>query len=140
MDLALKEGNYGTVIVFVGINDFINDDSSTKAENSLLNLEKVAIKLKKCGIKSVYLSGLVLTARVHLPLLNQVNKCMFICKAYNISFINDDNVIKNDIYGDGLYLLRSGKFLLLNNFIENVNNFLEIHTHHPHVPIHIPLV
>lgn len=44
MDLALKEGNYGTVIVFVGINDFINDDSSTKAENSLLNLEKVAIK------------------------------------------------------------------------------------------------
>ena len=24
-----------------------------------------------------------------------------------------------------------GKFLLSNNFIENINNFLEMHTHHP---------
>ena len=45
-------------IVHVGINDIINDDSSTKVENLVLNLEKIAIKLKKYGIKnmSIWLS------------------------------------------------------------------------------------
>ena len=59
MDSALAEGNYDTVIVHVGINGIINDDSSTKIENLLLNLEKIAIKLKKYGIKkrmSIWLS------------------------------------------------------------------------------------
>ena len=141
IDSTLAERNYDTTIVHVGINDIINDDSSTKVENLVLNLEKIAIKLKKYEIKNVCLSGLVFTTRVYLPLLNQVNKCVLdICKAHNISFINNDNIIRNDIYSDGLHLLRSGKFLLSNNFIENINNFLEMHTHHPHVPIHIPLL
>ena len=141
MDPALAEGNYDAGIVHFGINDIINNDSAAKVENLLLNLEKIAIKLEKYGIENVCLSDLVFTARVYLPLLNQVNKCVLdICKAHNISFINNDNIIRNDIYSDGLHLLRSGKFLLSNNFIENINNFLEMHTHHPHVPIHIPLL
>ena len=132
MDPTLGERNYDTAMVHIGINDIINDDSSTKVENLVLNLEKIAIKLKKYGIKNVCLSGLVFTTRVYLPLLNQVNKCVLdICKAHNISFINNDNIIRNDIYSDGLHLLRSGKFLLSNNFIENINNFLEMHTHTP---------
>ena len=97
----------------VGINDIINDDSSSKVDNLVLNLEKIAIKLKKYRIKNVCLSGLVFTARIYLPLLNQVNKCVLdIFKAHNISFINNDNIIRNDIYSDGLHLLCSGKFLL----------------------------
>ena len=108
----------------VGINDIINDDSSSKVEALVLNLEKIAIKLKKYGIKNVCLSGLVFTTRIYLPLLNQVNKCVLdIFKAHNISFINNDNIIRNDIYSDGLHLLCSGKFLLSNNFMENINIF-----------------
>ena len=141
MDPTLAEVNYDTTIVHVGINDFINDNSSTNVENLVLNLEKIAIKLKKYGIKNVCLSGLVFTTRVYLPLLNQVNKCVLdICKAHNISFINNDNIIRNDICSDGLHLLRSNKFLLSNSFIENINNFLEVHTHHQHIPIHVPLL
>ena len=141
MDPTLAEVNYDTTIVHVGINDFINDNSSTNVENLVLNLEKIAIKLKKYGIKNVCLSGLVFTTRIYLPLLNQVNKCVLdICKAHNISFINNDNIIRNDICSDGLHLLRSNKFLLSNSFIENINNFLEVHTHHQHIPIHVPLL
>ena len=92
-------------------------------------------------LKNVCLSGLVFTARVYLPLLNQVSKCILdICKTHNFSLINNDNIIRNDMYSDGLHLLRSGKFLLSNNVIENINNFFELHTHHSLVLIHIPLV
>ena len=140
MDTTLAEGNYDTAIVHIGINDIINNDSSTKVEDLVLNLEKIAIELKKYGIKNLCLSGLVFTTRVYLPLLNQVNKCVLdICKAHNISFINNDNIIRNDIYNDGLHLLRPGKSLS-KNVIENINNFLKMHTHHPHVPIHISLL
>ena len=99
---TLAEGNYDTAIVHVGTSDITNDDSSAKVENLVLNLEKITIKLKKYGIKNVCLSGSVFTTRVYLPLLNQVNKCILdICKAHNISVINNDNIIRNDIYSDG---------------------------------------
>ena len=98
MDPTLAEGNYDTAVVHVGINDIINDDGSTKVENLVLNLENIAIKLKKYGIKNVCLSGLVFKTRVYLPLSNQVNKFILdICKAHNILFINNDNIIRNDI-------------------------------------------
>ena len=73
MDPTVAEENYDTAIVHVGINDIINDDSSSKVETLVLNSEKIAIKLKKYGIKNICLSGLVFTTRVYLPLLNQVN-------------------------------------------------------------------
>ena len=86
------------------------------------------------------ISGLVVTTRVHLLLLNQVNKCILdIPKAHNVPFINNDNISKSDMYKDGLYLLHSSKPLLSNNFIENIN-VLKVQTHHPHVSIHIPPV
>ena len=82
------------------------------------------IKLKKYEIKNVFLSGLVFTTRIYLPLLNQVNKSILdICNSHNISLINNDNIIRNDMYNDGLHLLRSGKFLLSNNFIQNIMIF-----------------
>ena len=46
MDQTLTEGNYGTVIAHVHINDTNNDDSLTKAENLVLNLEQIVMKLK----------------------------------------------------------------------------------------------
>ena len=53
MDPTLGEGNYDTAMVHIGINDIINNDSSTKVENLVLNLEKIVIKLKKYGIKNL---------------------------------------------------------------------------------------
>ena len=53
MDPTLGEGSYDTAIVHIGINDIINNDSSTKVENLVLNLEKIVIKLKKYGIKNL---------------------------------------------------------------------------------------
>ena len=123
IDPTLAEGNYDTAIAHVGINDIINHDSLTKVENLVLNLEKIAIKLKNYGIKNVCLSDLVFRTRVYLPLLNQVNKYILdICKVNIIPFFNNDNIIRNAMYSDKLNLLHSGKFLS-NNFSENIESF-----------------
>ena len=52
-----------------------------------------------------------------------------ICKAHNISFINNDNIVRNDIYSNGLHLLHTGKFLLSNNFTENILIIFKRRTH-----------
>ena len=44
------------------------------------------------------------------------------------------------MYQEGHHLLRSGKSLLSNNFIENINNVLKVPTQHPHVSIDVPSV
>ena len=59
MDPTLADGNYDTAILHEPycINDIINDDSSTKVEKLVLNLEKIVIKLKIYELKSyVYLA------------------------------------------------------------------------------------
>ena len=76
MDPTLGERNYDTAMVHIGINDIINDDSSTKVENLVLNLEKIAIKLKKYRIKNLRFFGLVFMTRVYFPLLSQLKKCI----------------------------------------------------------------
>ena len=49
--------NYDTAIVHVSINDIINNDTSTKVENLLLNLEKIVIIEKNMELKMhVYLA------------------------------------------------------------------------------------
>ena len=124
IDPTLAERNYDTTIVHVGINDIINDDSWTKVENLVLNLEKFAIKLKNYRIKNVCLPGFIFTTTVYLSLLNQIRKCILdICQTQNISFINNNNIIRNDMYNDGLHLLRSGKFFLSNNFMKLLKIF-----------------
>ena len=71
-----------------------------------MNFEENCDKIEKYGIKNVCLSGLVFTTRVHLPLLNQVNKFILdICKEHNISFINNGNIFRNDMYSEGSHLL-----------------------------------
>ena len=70
MDPTLSEGNYKTAIVHIGINDIINNDNSTKVENRLSNSEKIAIKLKKYGIKNVCLSDLIFTTGVQFTIIN----------------------------------------------------------------------
>ena len=123
MDPTLAEGNYDTAIVHVGINDIINKDSLTKVANLVLNLEKIALKLKNYRIKNVCLSDLVFRTRVYLPLLSQVNKYILdVCKVNIIPFINNDNIIRNAMCSDKLNLLHSGKFLS-NNFSENTESF-----------------
>ena len=41
MDPTLAERNYDTAIVHVGINDIINDDSSSKVDNLVLIWKKL---------------------------------------------------------------------------------------------------
>lgn len=45
-----------------------------KTRKDISKFEKNVIKLKNCGVRNKYLSGLVFITRVHLLLLKQIKK------------------------------------------------------------------
>ena len=101
----------------------------------LENIKNIARKCKRCGIQKVLISVLLTTNRLAQDLIEEVNKS--IKKMYNIEgycYINNDNITRANLFKDGLHLSDTGKQILADNFVSNVNrNFLMSRKFHPNV-------
>ena len=86
------------------------------------NLTNIILKCQNIGIKNIILSGLVISNRVRLDILEKAHAMIFdLCKSYNCLYIDNRNIKGNCLSYDGLHLLETGKSILANNFIFNIN-------------------
>ena len=53
-----------------------------------------------------------------------------LCMSDGYEYIGNDNIPRDMLYKDGLYLLDKAKYSLSRNFSENLNLFLEAHVYH----------
>ena len=74
LDIHLEDRNRETVIMHVGVNDVINDNSQSSIEKYISNLEKMVQKCRNYGVKKIFVSGLVFFTKVFLPMLEQIHK------------------------------------------------------------------
>ena len=89
------------------------------------------------GVSKVFVSAIVRNKRIPQSLLEEVNeKISFMCKNNNFSFVNNSNISNIHLFDDGLHLVESGRCILANNVIDNINNFLSTRLHHPNIHIH----
>ena len=92
--------------------------------------------VKKCrnyGIKHIFVSGLVVTRRLSVEFLEDLQqKLVSVCNDIQVHFIDNRNISGCYLFKDGLHLLDSGKGLLANNFINVFNNFLPV-MHRPNL-------
>ena len=80
----------------------------------------------------LFVSEIAFNKRLPYTAIKKVNeKIVDMCKKNSIIFIDNGNISGMDLYRDGLHLLERGKCLLAKNFIFVLNNFLNMHTHHP---------
>ena len=56
-------------ILHVGVNDLLEKNSQSKIENLGKNLKFMGVKCHTYGFKNVFISGLVYTTRIGLPVL-----------------------------------------------------------------------
>ena len=116
---------------------FVNDNSKSNVDNLMSNIHKLVEICKRVVVRNIFVSGLVYTTRLSLPIIERVHSLISSCCRENACFYIDNRNIRGScLYKDGLHVLENGKKILANNFIVNLNNFfLDTHTHHPPISL-----
>ena len=73
IDVLLKDKFIDTVLLHVGVNDILNDNSQSNVDNMISNIHKIVEKCKRVGVGNIFVSGLVYIARAILPILETVH-------------------------------------------------------------------
>ena len=110
IDPTLEEQNFEAVIIHVGINHILYDNSSPQINLLLQNIKGIGKKCKNYKVKYVFLSSLTFNTRISQKLLNEVNKMIEkICLENGYHYIENGIVYENDLFKNGLHLQNSGK-------------------------------
>ena len=116
-----------SVIIHIGVNDVMYDNSQSNIENLVRNIKKMTEKCRNAGAKNVFISGLVYTTRVSLSILERIHETLLsYCDLHNCIYIDNRNIRGKHLYKDGLHLLESGKEILANNFLFYLNRISNV--------------
>ena len=136
IESTLETGFYDSVLLHVGVNDLLNDKSSSITDNLISNLVNIVNKCKSLGVMDLFVSGIAFNKRLPYTVIKKVNeKIADMCNKNGLFFIDNGNTSNMDLYQDGSHLLERGKCLLANSFIFVLNNFINMHSHHPLIDI-----
>ena len=123
---------FDVAIIHVGINDLLNCEGDIDQINNILrNIEHIVYIVYKCrqyGVKNIFLSGLTITNRLPEQLIEEFNMSIrSICsQTPDCDYIDNANITLNEVYRYGLHLSGKGKYVLINNYLDKVLNFLEV--------------
>ena len=125
LDVNLQDNNTESVILHVGVNDVLQDCTETNINSFINNFQEMAKKCRSYNVKNVFISGIVYTERVNVKTLENIyDKVVSLCSKLNLRYIDNRNINANHLFKDRLRLMESGKIILANNFISNLNIFL----------------
>ena len=131
LDVHLTNSSTDAVILHVGVNDLLEDNSQLKIENLGNNLRSMVEKCHTFGIKNVFISGLVYTTRIDLPVLERTHEMILhLCNKLGICYVDNRCLRMKHLWKDGLHLVESGKVILANNFLSYLSKCFLIRTHH----------
>ena len=132
LDVHLTNSSPDAVILHVGVNDLLEDNSKSKIENLEKNLRSMVDKCHNYGVKNVFISGLVYTTRIGLPVLERTHE-MIVHLYYKLGvcYVDNRNISRKHLWEDGLHLVESGKVILANNFLSYLSKCFLIRIHHP---------
>ena len=107
----------------MGTYDIINlEVNKDLVANNIINIAK---KCFTFDVKSVFISSLTVNTRRGLVFITAINGNMKAkCLMHNFHFIDHSYIKKEHLWKEGLSLIRSGKDLLTNNILRDINNSL----------------
>lgn len=84
----------------------------------------IANERKKYGLKNILISGLTIKNYLHSDFINAVSNALKLyCVKYGQSFIENSNILPDNLWKDNSHLNSSRKGKLLNNVSLNKNYF-----------------
>ena len=95
MDPTLKDRIYNTAIIYVGVNDFLNNKNTNKVDELVNNLKSTAIKCISNGIAKVMVSGIVINNKMSDSFVADVNKKIaMMSKKNSLVYMDNANIPK----------------------------------------------
>ena len=106
----------------MGTNDILNGEGDKDLiTESVIDIAKERVRL---GVKDVFVSSVMVNTRRSSSFISAVNNILQDKSAtHQFHFFNNSNIKKEHLWKDGLHLNRSGKDLLMNNFLRSLNSF-----------------
>ena len=118
LDVHLTDCSPVAVILHVGVNDLLEDNSKSKIENLEKNIRSMVDKCHTYGVKNVFISGLVYTARIGLPVLERTHEMIAnLCYKLGVCSVDNRNIERKHLRKDGLHLVESAEVILANKFL-----------------------
>ena len=116
-----SQNRFESAILHMSVKDLLKQDSNIDAVTN--NIMKIANQCKTYGIKNIFISGLTINNRLHSDLINTMNNALKLdCIKYGYHFIENSNILPDNLWQEGLHLNNSGKGKLLNSFLVSLNN------------------
>ena len=112
--LQNPENLFEAAILHMGIKDL-----QKSVTNNIIN---VANQCKNYGIKNIFVSDLTINNRLHLDFIKAANNDLKLdCVKYGYNFMENSNILPDNLWQYGLHLSNSGKGELLNYFLVSLN-------------------
>ena len=133
LDVHLTNSSADVVILHIGINYLLEDNILSKIENQGEYLRSMVEKCHSYGTKNVFISGLVYTTRIGVPVLEKTHRMIVnLCNKLGIFYIDNRNIRrKKHLWKNGLNLVESGEVILATNFLSYLSKRFLIRIHHP---------
>ena len=118
---TLEEYKYDCTIIHVGINGIIRNKNDTDLNNLPDSILEIANTCQNYNIVKIFISALLPSKRTKVN-ISQINETLKkLCSSNNFKFVKHKNIGFDDLWTDGIHLLNSGKAMLGNNFVSEVN-------------------
>ena len=121
-----KNKKFDNALLHVGVNDLLNDESQDSVQNLLDNMKQTGLNCKSAGVKRILIPGIVVNNKLTSAYISIVNQCISnMCRDNSFVFIDNNNIPTSSLFRDSLHLIKIGKRILANNFMDNLTNFYE---------------
>ena len=90
LDVNLTNSSPDAFILHVGVNDLLEDNNKSKIENLKKNLRSMIDKCHTYGVKNLFISGLVYTTRIGLPVLERTHEMILhLCYKLRVCYVDN---------------------------------------------------
>ena len=118
LEVHLTNSSADVVILPIGVNDLLEDNSKSKIEHQGKNLRSMVEKCHTCAVKNVFILGLTYSTRIGLPVLERTRKMVVhLCNKLSVFYVDNRNIRRKHLWKDGLHLVEFGRVILASNFL-----------------------
>ena len=96
---------------------------------------QISLTCKLAGVTRILICGVLLNNKLTSAYISSVSKRISNIGQNNpFAFIDNNNIPTSSLIGPGVHLVEVGKYILANNFVDDLNNFLRIRKMHRLLP------